>query len=99
MSQRSDSKQPSPPVGLQRQSRVTTLSSKRGGKLTELDRELIRTEQTYSAMSTEAKWNRKTIKLAFKFMSFESAQVNIGSVMVDSNEDARDNSVIGQLMI
>ena len=99
MSQRSDSKQPSPPVGLQRQSRVTTLSSKRGGKLTELDRELIRTEQTYSAMSTEAKWNRKTIKLAFKFMGFESAQVNIGSVMVDSNEDARDSSVIGQLMI
>ena len=50
-------------------------------------------------MSTEAKWNRKTIKLALKFMSFEDAQVNIGSVLVDNNEDARDNSVIGQLMI
>lgn len=50
-------------------------------------------------MSTEAKWNRKTIKLALKFMNFEDAQVNIGSVLVDNNEDARDNSVMGQLMI
>ena len=44
---RSEKKQPSPPVGLQRGSRVTTMSSRRGGKLTELDRELIRSEQTY----------------------------------------------------
>ena len=75
------------------------MSSLRGGRLTELDRELIRTEQTYSAMSAEAKWNRKTIKLAFKFMSFENAQVNIGSVLVDSNEDAQNNASIGQLMV
>ena len=68
------------------------MSSRRGGKLTELDRELIRSEQTYSAMRAEAKWNRKTIKLAFKFMSFEDAQVNIGSVLLDSNENALEYS-------
>ena len=63
--------------------------TRRGTQLTALDRELIRSEETYSQMRAEVKWNRKIVKLALQFISFETAgggahQINFGSVLIDS---------------
>ena len=57
-------------VGLQR-SRTTMQSggTRRGTQVTVLDRELIRSEQTYAMMQDDSKWNKKTVKLALQFMS------------------------------
>ena len=44
-------------------------------------------------MTAEVKWNYKTIKLAFQFMSFDDANVSTLSVLMDSNEDTRENSL------
>ena len=59
-------------------------TTRRGTTLTVLDRELIRCDETFSNMKAENKWNRKTIKLALKFMKFEDVQAGIGSILMDS---------------
>ena len=59
-----------------------------------LDRELIRSEDTYTQIRDDPKWNAKTIKLAFQFMKLheEYAPLNDEAMHSSYNVVAPTNS-------